>query len=208
MLVEKGKTKIFHIHPPRTGGRYVANLFDQNGFTVHFEQSKRFFRNSILEELLTYPYYETLYNFEDIPTSIVIRHPVDRFISVASYDFTCRKVKNYSSIFRTKDSLLHYIKEQQTIHSYHNNFFTPQYKFIGPKTKMWKFEKGLNHKFVDWINKEFNLNLLWKIILYKHTNKIGVEFLDDYEKIKISEDNRKVLEEFYEKDLEIWNKLQ
>tara|TARA_R110002051_G_C8671565_1_gene490500 strand:- start:582 stop:1205 length:624 start_codon:yes stop_codon:yes gene_type:complete len=207
MLVEKGRIKLYHIHIPRTGGRYISNLFDQNGFTVHFQQTINFYRNSIVEELLTYPYYETLYNFEDIPTFTVIRHPVDRFISVATYDFISRKIKNYGEIFRTKDSLLHYIKEQQTLHSYHNNFFTSQHKFIGPKTKLWKFEKGFDNKFVDWLNQEFNINLLWKIILYKHINKVGIKFLDDYEKIKIPDESRIVLEEFYAKDLEIWNNL-
>jgi len=49
--------------------------------------------------------------------------------------------------------------------------------------------------------------LLWKIILYKHINKVGIKFLDDYEKIKIPDESRIVLEEFYAKDLEIWNNL-
>ena len=210
MLIEKEQTKIYHIHVPRTGGRYISNLFDNNGYKVYFEHSRNFYKNSIIEELLTYPYYETLYNFEDIPTFIVIRDPIDRFVSVASYDFFARKVKQktITDIFKTKESLLHYIKEQQTTHCYHNNFFTPQYKFIGPKTKMWKFEKGLSYKFIDWINEQFNLNIVWKLTHYKHKNKLDVDFYDDYEKVKISKDNIKVLEDFYRKDLEIWSSLQ
>ena len=80
MLIEKEQTKIYHIHVPRTGGRYISNLFDNNGYKVYFEQSRNFYKNSIIEELLTYPYYETLYNFEDIPTFIVIRNPIDIFV--------------------------------------------------------------------------------------------------------------------------------
>lgn len=145
MLIEKEQTKIYHIHVPRTGGRYISNLFDNNGYKVHFEQSRNFYKNSIIEELLTYPYYETLYNFEDIPTFIVIRDPIDRFVSVASYDFFARKVKQktITDIFKTKESLLHYIKEQQTTHCYHNNFLPHSINLLDPKLKCGSSKKDL-----------------------------------------------------------------
>jgi hypothetical protein len=73
---------------------------------------------------------------------------------------------------------------------------------------MWKFEKGLSYKFIDWINEQFNLNIVWKLTYYKYKNKLDVDFYDDYEKVKISKDNIKVLEDFYRKDLEIWSSLQ
>jgi len=52
-----------------------------------------------------------------------------------------------------------------------NIFLKPQYKYCNRHIKIWKFEDGFGPEFINWVNKEFNLNLI-----YSPTNRSNTKF--------------------------------
>ena len=80
MLYSLGSKKIFHVHIPRTAGRYIKEIFLSNSYEVTFANyNYRFYGIEIPH--LHYPLYNCLEYVEDSPQFAVVRNPFDRFKS-------------------------------------------------------------------------------------------------------------------------------
>lgn len=190
---------IFHPHIPRTGGRFVEQIFRHNNFSPHFD----YYDQKVENVSLPHMDKEMYVNFFDgeslqLPCFTVIRDPIDRFIS--AYRVT-KKIHSLPDInFFIKNLSSFYKKNPKSL----DNFLTPQHKFIKKGMKLWKFENGFDQKFCDWININFDTHLEYNVNIEKKYNELQKEKLDYEEscglKEKLTLSSKFRLIKFYWKD--------
>ena len=195
MLINK---KIFYIHIPRTGGRFISHLFLKNDFNCEFHQFYNKYKDPLKKTIevphLEYPYYEPLYNYKPISKFSVIRDPVDRFVSMLSCVNPTEK--EIYDIFKNQESLNIFINYE--IIKTQSNWFVPQCKFISYDTKLWRYEDGLTDLFFKWIYDNFNISFKNKNVLY---DKVDYDF---NKKIKLSNKQKELIKNYYYQDYKIF----
>tara|TARA_R100001086_G_scaffold230842_1_gene151250 strand:+ start:331 stop:924 length:594 start_codon:yes stop_codon:yes gene_type:complete len=190
---------ILFIHIPRTGGRFLSYLFRNSG---HFCYNDCFVKEydgvevAHLNSLQTNNYYPLSTMFKKFT---IVRDPIDKFISALQTgllinDFLVQKMfENESNFFNIVNNLR---KNKM------QNWFEPQVNFIEYNTKIWKFEKGLDKKFFNWVDNNFNLTLnspdSKTINKYKHveTNKLNID---------LNNKQKKYIENYYYQDYKMLN---
>lgn len=200
MLIFKKKLKpVYFIHIPRTGGRYLRELLKSNGYILNFY----FFNKYLDKEIphLYYPYYNTFNNYGSIPQFLIVRNPIDRFMSMFSSSLIKDNLNiDIDKILNNKALLYKYIQQQITTTNYHTNWFLPQYFFINSKCKIWKYENGLGLNFFKWLKKELKININEKNIIDNYKEKY-----DDYKKVKINKKTELFIKEYYQLDFKFFN---
>jgi len=187
MLIDQ---KILHVHIPRTGGRFIKELFKHSNYKIAFFEFDRTFRGKEVAHL-TFPEYEFFYDHANFKKFSVVRDPVDKFLSA---------INNYGKINNEK---IEYILKTQnlfdefinnTIYNDCSNYFVPQVNFLDYKTKIYKYEEGLNINFNKWLSDNFNLGI------------IPMNYIHDEKKSRqlyISNKQKKYIENYYYKDYKI-----
>lgn len=201
MLYQNENKTLFHIHIPRTGGRYIRELFSANSFD-YYHGKYEFLLYGIETPHLHYPLYLDLELVEESEHFAVVRNPFDRFKSCIQ---TTIKARGYpEEIYeklKDKDWLFYFLDLEKIQSSYMTNFYRNQKDFISEKTKIWKIEDGLNIKFVRWINDNFDLSL-------KYFNDIEYPLLDS-ETIQTTQEIdpsiEELIKEYYAEDYEYFN---
>jgi hypothetical protein len=196
MLLKKNKNKIFFVHIPRTGGRYVTNLFMRNGFDFLFCDEFSFFKG-INQRHLHHNYLKNFSVYKNNKKLAIIRDPLNRFISAASVDMDTNRDKHKFKL-NTVDNVIEYIKFQQERYSYSTNWFRPQHEFISDDCFIWRYEDSFKKNFNNFIYKNFKVDLIvdekispWKV------------YYDYCPKIKITKVIEKAVKMVYEKDYQI-----
>lgn len=168
MLYVKEDKKIFHIHIPRTGGRYIKEVLTNNNYeTFHTDYEQSIYGISVMH--LHYPLYEML---EDVSNSLhlaIIRDPFERFASAAHCminEWYLDMENDIYSALETKDGLFQFIEYHSITKRYNSNWLRPQHEFISDKTIIYKYELGLGKSFIDWFNVQFNDNVEHKEYSY------------------------------------------
>ncbi|NDB80480.1 hypothetical protein EB155_11515, partial [archaeon] len=138
----KGNSSIYHVHIPRCGGRFITQTFVHNDYQVlHCDDDLCLYGIECFH--LHYPLYEFL---EGVDTSFqfaVIRNPIDRFRSEFSNVIIKRNYQQSDIDFlENYDNFSYFINYERMTHHYAKNWFRPQHEFIGPNTKIWRFEDG------------------------------------------------------------------
>jgi len=193
MLI-KGGDLLYFVHIPRTGGRHIYNIFKKYPIEDNSNPNDRF--NGMLKMHLPYPYYKKYNNFKNIKTFTILRNPIDRIISCISHDIAV----NHTDINVIKEDIVTYIEKQRNIHSYHNNFFTPQVNFLDENTSIWKFEDGFNDIFCKWVKDRFDL-------IVKPTEQKVDPLLDNYDKVLLSNNLIDTIKKMYILDMKVWKDL-
>lgn len=160
-LFTKGDNKIFHIHIPRTGGRYIKEIFKENSYEIyHDDYEQSIYGISITH--LHYPLYEWLEEVSDSNHFAIVRDPFTKFASAAH----CMIKEWYSdmeehvySALETKDGLAQFIEYHAATKRYNSNWLRSQHEFISPKTKIYKYEDSLGENFIKWFNNNFSDNI-------------------------------------------------
>ena len=176
MILQNKDRLIHHIHIPRTGGRYLYNVLQKAGYydvanswgfwegyqVLHlsYNQAKR--------------YYLKRHWTED--SFAVVRNPIDKFCSALYTFFECTNIKDVN-LLEDREYFIWVLEEKpmfikggseyhEKIQFYHNglkqcfnHFWSPQFKHIGPSTKVWKYEDGYNDNFKEWLKEEVNINV-------------------------------------------------
>jgi hypothetical protein len=168
MLYVKEDKKIFHVHIPRTGGRYIKEVLSNNGYNrFHDDYDQSIYGISIMH--LHYPLYEML---EDVSTSqhlAIVRNPFERFASAAHCminEWYLEMEDDVYSALETEDGLNQFIEYHAITKRYNSNWLRPQYEFISEKTIVYKYENGLSKPFIEWFNGQFNDNIEHKEYSY------------------------------------------
>ena len=198
MLLKKNKNKVFFVHIPRTGGRYVINLFMRNGF--EFLSCDKFgFVKGVDQRHLHHDLLKNFNSYINNKKLTIIRDPLSRFVSAASVDMNINKNKHKFKL-NTVDNVIEYIKFQQERYSYCTNWFKPQHEFISDDCFIWRYEDDFKKDFTNFIYKNFKVNLIvaekispWKV------------YYDYCPKIKVTKPIEKAIKMVYEKDYQITN---
>ncbi len=202
MLYCNDKKSIFHIHIPRTGGRYIRTIFTENYFDFYFADFSKTY-NGVEIPHLHYPLYNNLEKVEESPHFAIVRDPFEKFKSVIQ--LTIKKNSYPKEIYeyiKNKDWLLKFLDYSVNVESYRTNFFRPQSDFISPKTKIYKFENGFGPELPKWINNNFDLNIDEKI--YEKNYDQTIIELTPNEK-EIDPCVKDTIKEYYAEDYEKFN---
>jgi len=197
-LFKKDDVSIYQPHIPRTGGRYIIELFLQNGFQVFHRGFEHHVRGIEIPHL-HYPLYNFLEGVPDSKKIAVVRNPYDRFISEIKTQYF---VRSYPSTFfemiKDKEWLFSFLDFERDVDSYVTNWFRPQHEFIEDDTLVYKFEDGLDENFVNFINANLNLGIEYSEgIEYDFTEQ---EYSAKNLNIDIDPIVRKHIEEYYKED--------
>jgi hypothetical protein len=200
-LFTKNNKKIFHIHIPRSGGRYIKEVLLQNDYQIdHDDCDQSIYGISVMH--LHYPLYEML---EDVAASnhfAIVRNPFTRFASAAH----CMIKEWYSemeddiySALETKEGLSQFIEYHAITKRYNANWMRSQHEFISPKTFIYKYEDQLGKNFIDWFNNTFDTDLKHKEYSYYGDPK---ELLEN--EIKSNKKIESLVRDYYKKDFEFF----
>jgi hypothetical protein len=193
MLLKKENKKIYFIHIPRTGGRFVDNLFQTNGYEKRNNNIVRF--KDLQWMHLHYKYLKDFTFFKNNFKFTVVRDPFARFMSAAKIEMHVG-YEYHGFNLKTVDDVLDYIHLQKFGPSWHNNWFRPQVDFIGDDVKVWKYEYGFKEDFLKFIKDNFDIDLIWHDSLWSEPCKIhadlkNVEIIKEAVKIAYAEDYKK-----------------
>ena len=172
------------IHIPRTGGRYTVELLLSNNYDFVFRREHPYHFSNIIDNVEVIHFHAVLMEkhfkqYQYAKPFTIVRDPIDRFISSFSALNQFSIDNNMNHLLKTPDIIKVIDCASKSLN---NNWFRPQYEFILPKTKVWKYENGLGSNFIDWLKTELSINIEFvneKIIGKTHNkNKIS-EFSDD-----------------------------
>jgi len=198
LIYHKDIDPLYFIHIPRTGGRYLRELFINNQYIVnhwHFGE----YHNNIVVPHLQYPYYSKFTNYGKIKQFTLIRNPIDRFVSM----FCAGIIKDNhtldkNKILNNKRLLFEFIENNINSLNSHTNWFLPQHHFINYNCKIWKLEDGLDNNFYKWMEINFKVKFKIKNIYNNYSTKYDV-----YKKIKLSKKTIGYIKEFYKHDYKL-----
>tara|TARA_R100001463_G_scaffold7749_1_gene24546 strand:- start:435 stop:1022 length:588 start_codon:yes stop_codon:yes gene_type:complete len=190
MLFEKKNKKIYFVHIPRTGGRFVHNLFEHNNFLVNlsndFPYKNYEFMHLHHELLCNFNFYKNNKKFT------IVRNPLDRFMSFAKFDMY-RNNKGHTFRLKTKEDVLDYIELCSKAHFRYSNWLRPQSEFVSKDCKIWKFEDGLKDNFLQFLKINFDIKLDYVESLWEEVNIL-------HEDLKNIDPIKKAVELIYNKD--------
>ena len=190
MLFEKEDKKIYFVHIPRTGGRFVQNLLLQNKFLVNidanFPYEKYEFMHLHHELLCNFNFYNNNKKFT------IVRNPLDRFLSIAKFDMYYNG-PDHKFRLKTKEDVIDYIELCSKGHLRNDNWLRPQSDFIGEDCKVYKYEDGLKENFLQFLKINFDIKLDYVESLWKDTSSL-------HEDLKNIDEIKKAVELIYDKD--------
>jgi len=190
--------KFYHIHIPRTAGRYVYELIKSNGFKQEVD-------DDIVSSHYDRASYEKYLNVNSIPHITIIRNPIDRFFGSS---FLLKKtygkninyiLENTSDFFALLDNFWigNSLKGTISIDPVENmvRYFKPLSDYISPDTKIWRYENGFGKKFSYWMSDILNID--FKI------NDVSYPRLGTNESDKIDRNSRIIdnVIEYYKDDI-------
>jgi hypothetical protein len=199
MLILKKKIKpLYFIHIPRTGGRYIRDLFWNNNFLLNFYRYEETFMGKEIPHL-HYPFYNKFTHFGKIPQFTIVRNPITRFISMFYSSILKDNLSiNVDEIFKNKNNFEKFIFQQITQINYHTNWFLPQVNFINSSCKIWKLENGFGTNFFKWLKKNFKIEIKNNVFEYK---KLDYDF---YKKNKLPNKSIDLIKNFYKQDFQVF----
>ena len=199
MLIFKEKINpLYFVHIPRTGGRYLRELFLKNNYIVNHWRFDEY-HNNIVVPHLQYPYYSKFTNHGKIKQFTLVRNPGDRFVSM----FCSGIVKDNllideDKILNNKSLLFEFIENNINNLNSHTNWFLPQHHFLNNNCKIWKIENGLGKKFYKWMETSFKIKFKSKTIV----NNYKTDY-DFNKKIKLNKKTIGYIKEFYKHDYKL-----
>lgn len=182
MILEKNGDRVCFLHIPRTAGRYIATLLDNNGYnyTNDFPGSGNrtiFFHGKELLHLNLKEESELAKVCKiKLPEKrfTVIRNPVEKFISFSKVFESHIKLLNLGwkemedpRLFRQmmdefgfvsggEGGGMHLTFGLKTINS---NAFIDQREYIDDTVKVWRFEDGMGANFIEWLKSTLSLDI-------------------------------------------------
>lgn len=199
----KDNLSVYHIHIPRTGGRFITQTFIHNDYKLfHCEDTLSLYGIECFH--LHYPIYEQLEGVSESIQFAVIRNPLDRFKSEFSNVIVKRKYDEKKlEEFESYDRFLNWIEYERMTSHYAKNWFRPQHEFIGPNTLIWKFEDGLTKNFREWFYKITENRLEDKE--YSYWGDEESELSPERKKYKMSKKLIENVKKYYQQDFQLLN---
>jgi len=214
ILYKNGKKKIFFIHIPRNAGRYIRELFLKNKYETSHDRwapdpqitdSKKYHKCGIEIAHLHYPLYDLL-PIKNLPIFTIIRNPFDRIKKTLARQLISDETQLEFPL--REENFYKGVEGHRKYASYHNNRYRPQYEFLSPNTKLWKFDWGFKDQFCKWLNVTFDLNILPPKINLDY-NKSSLDILSIPPHIeKHLENLEPFVKKYYHQDYRLFNSLK
>ena len=188
--------RLFHIHIPRTAGRFIRQLFRVNNYDIKHSDFNELYKEIEVPHL-HYPLYNEYLKVDNLPHFTVVRNPFDRFKSQIKalpehLEETFFSIKNQDDFNKFLNEI---VPEENPL----SNWFTPQDKFISDKTYIWKFENGFGDNFIKWLSDNFDIEI--KIMVSKE-DILKAEFDYEYIDMTIVDGYKKYIDEYYQNEYE------
>jgi len=192
-------TDLLFIHIPKTGGRFIYHLFKNSGHLCYNDSFKKEYDNvevAHLNSLQTNNYYPSSTMFKKFT---VVRDPINKFVSTLRNTLHANDIL-INNMFESESNFFNIVNNLRRTKT--NNWFEPQVNFIEYNTKVWKFEKGLDKDFFEWINNNFYLTL----------NSPDSETINNYlheptykHNVNLNEKQKNYIKNYYYQDYKILN---
>ena len=197
----QGDNSCYFVHIPRTAGRYVSKLFE-NSDRVVVDTAVQFNQliSGVVAPHLHYPLYYEICK-QDIPHITVVRNPLDKFTSAIKLMSNVHN-ENYEPLLRDEFDCYKLIYTEIITGSNHNNWFLPQYKFISPRTHIWKHEWGFGTNFQRWVKKKTGIEIDVTPVDYVKFEEEKKEVVKEFNPSKQTIRN---IKKFYRKDYKTFN---
>lgn len=193
--------KYYFTHIPRTGGRYVEQLFCNNAYTCRFQdydfELKQYLKMRKVEvPHLEYPYFFRLTDKKNLKLFTIVRDPVTRFRSCLRAILKQNKIKiNMENIDKIFQNFNFFVNKQ--IMEWPNNWFIPQTNFVSFETKLWFYEDGLDENFLNWLKLNFNFT-------FENLNFETFDApYDDADSFDFTNEQINIIKNYYYKDYKI-----
>ena len=152
-------SRVYFIHIPRTGGRYVRKLLSNNFVTKYQDALRQVKNEPLIHSHWHYPLY--LIRKKEMKDNskffTVIRDPFEKIMSQLKIEF--QRNKNLFNLLKDKYFFFDYVEEQRNSLSFHNNWYRPQIDFVSKDTFVWHFSLGFENEFFSWLEKNFKLKI-------------------------------------------------
>ena len=184
--------RFFHIHIPRTAGRFLEANFPLNGFGM--EKLVPPMIEGVERQHLHRELYEEHLDIAGIPHFTIVRNPIDRFISCSIF---LKRMYGNSIQKEMEDEYLFFSMLENFPFPDSRNWFRPQIDYITSDTNIWKFEDGFGEDFEEWISEV--IGVPFKV---HHDVKAAKLTTDETKKLKKSAKLVNNIKALYRKDIE------
>ena len=148
MPIYKQEAQRFHfIHIPRTAGRFVEAVIEDNNFKLENDLSDEI--EGVERLHLHRDLYEKYFDLKGIPNITIIRNPIDRFFSCSIF---LKRMYGNDIQETMEDPMMFSMMLQNFPLTQAVNWFRPLSDFITEDTYIWKFENGFKKEFEEWIS--------------------------------------------------------
>jgi len=151
--------RVYFVHIPRTGGRYLRELLSKNYNTKYKHTDTITNKKHLMHAHWHYPLYLKRQKEmkKDSRFFAVIRDPFEKIMSQLKIEI--RRENDLLNKLNNKDYFFDYVEDHRNIYSFSNNWYRPQIDFISQDTFLWHFSLGFENQFFSWLEKNFKLKI-------------------------------------------------
>mgnify|MGYP003153864246 FL=1 len=192
MPVYRQDKKRFHfIHIPRTAGRFVESVIEDNNFKLENDLSDEI--EGIERLHLHRDLYEKYLDIKGITNITIIRNPIDRFFSCSIF---LKRMYGNDIQEAMEDPIMFSMMLKNFPLTQAVNWFRPLSDFITEDTYIWKFENGFKDEFEEWISDVLNFPFTVRDVPYKKLST------DETNKLNKSDRLIENIKQFWREDIE------
>ena len=192
MPVYRQDEKRFHfIHIPRTAGRFVESVIEDNNFKLENDLSNEI--EGVERLHLHRDLYEKYLDIKGITNIAIIRNPIDRFFSCSIF---LKRMYGNDIQESMEDPIMFSMMLKNFPLTQAVNWFRPLSDFITEDTYIWKFENGFKDEFEEWISDVLNFPFTVRDVPYKKLST------DETNKLNKSDRLIENIKQFWREDIE------
>tara|TARA_A100001388_G_C28763346_1_gene499101 strand:- start:692 stop:1300 length:609 start_codon:yes stop_codon:yes gene_type:complete len=192
MPVYRQDEKRFHfIHIPRTAGRFVESVIEDNNFKLENDLSDEI--EGVERLHLHRDLYEKYLDIKGITNIAIIRNPIDRFFSCSIF---LKRMYGNDIQEAMEDPIMFSMMLKNFPLTQAVNWFRPLSDFITEDTYIWKFENGFKDEFEEWISDVLNFPFTVRDVPYKKLST------DETNKLNKSDRLIENIKQFWREDIE------
>ena len=192
MPVYRQDKKRFHfIHIPRTAGRFVESVIEDNNFKLENDLSDEI--EGVERLHLHRDLYEKYLDIKGITNIAIIRNPIDRFFSCSIF---LKRMYGNDIQEAMEDPIMFSMMLKNFPLTQAVNWFRPLSDFITEDTYIWKFENGFKDEFEEWISDVLNFPFTVRDVPYEKLST------DETNKLNKSDRLIENIKQFWREDIE------
>ena len=195
-----GKRFLF-IHIPRTGGRFIETNLELNNWELEPIDYRGISHGNwaLIDDCevahFHKPLHEKYCDIKNIPHIVVVRDPIERFISASLY---LRRGFEDDAQSLMEDNFDETLETFRKMVPESENWFRSQVDFLTDESHIWKFEDGFKEDFASWLSGIVGVDLVMNDVEYP----ISKDEKDKDSRLKPSPSLIHILKQVYKKDLD------